>query len=83
MLNKKEIPQAYDYHKHEQHIAEHNNFRMSPEVRCLKDKDEKAWELLQEAINAHIEQHKKFVQQSQQSNVLQNAKEALKGTAKK
>ena len=83
MLNNKEIPQAYDYHKHEQHITEHNNFRMSPEVRCLKDKDEKAWKMLQEAIEAHIQQHKKFVQQSQQGNVLQNAKDALKGTAKK
>lgn len=83
MLNKKEIPQAYDYHKHEQHIAEHTIFRISPEALCLKERDEKAWEMLQEAVTAHIEQHKKFVQQSQQGNVIQNAKDALKGTAKK
>ena len=83
MFEQKEIPQAYDYHKHEQHIAEHNLFRMSPEVRCLKEKDPKAWEMLQESISSHIKQHEQFMKQSQQSNVFANAKEALKGTARK
>jgi hypothetical protein len=83
MFEQKEIPQAYDYHKHEQHITEHNLFRMSPEVRCLKEKDPKAWEMLQESISSHIKQHEQFMKQSQQSNVFANAKEALKGTARK
>jgi hypothetical protein len=83
ILNNKEIPQAYNYHRHEQHIAEHNIFRISPEVRCLKERDPKAWELLQEALDAHIKQHEQFMKQSQQSNVFADAKDALKGTARK
>lgn len=83
MLNNKEIPEAFDYHKHEQHVMEHNLFRISPEVRCLKERDAKAWEMLQEAVTAHIKQHQEFMKQSQQNNVFANAKEALKGTAKK
>jgi len=77
------IPEVFDYHKHEQHIAEHNLFRISPEVRCLKVEDEKAWKLLQEAVDQHIKQHQQYMQQEQQGDVIAKAKEALKSTAKK
>ena len=76
-------PEVFDYHEHERHIAEHNLFRISPEVRCLREKDEKKWKLLQEALDAHIKEHQQYLQKSQEGNVIANAKEALKGTAKK
>ena len=82
-LDGKEIPQAEEWHIHQLHLAEHNLFRISPEVRILKMKDPHAWQLLQEALNVHIQQHEKFMQKSNQGNVIANAKEALKGTAKK
>ena len=76
-------PEVFDYHEHAQHIAEHNVFRISPEVRCLREKDEKKWKLLQEALNAHIMEHQKYIEQTNQGNVIANAKEALKSTARK
>ena len=82
-LEGKEIPQAEEWHIHQLHLAEHNLFRISPEVRYLKTKDPKKWELLQEALNVHIKQHEQYMQKSNQGTVIANAKEALKGTAKK
>lgn len=82
-LEGKEIPQAEEWHIHQLHLAEHNLFRISPEVRYLKSKDPKAWQLLQEALNLHIKQHEDYMQKANQGNVIANAKEALKGTAKK
>lgn len=76
-------PEVFDYHEHARHIAEHNIFRISPEVRCLKEKDEKKWKLLQEALSAHIAEHQKYLEQSQQGDVIANAKEALKGTTRR
>lgn len=76
------IPEAQEWHKHAQHIAEHDLFRISPEVRCLEAEDPKAYRLLQEAISNHIKQHEKFMQNSQQGNVIDNAKAALNGTAR-
>lgn len=81
-LEGKEIPQAEEWHEHNLHLAEHRLFRISPEVRCLKEKDQKAYELLQEALNIHIKQHQDFIQKTNQGNVIANAKEALKGTTK-
>ena len=83
MLDKQTIPNAEQWHVHAQHLAEHNLFRISPAVRCLQHCDPKAYALLQEAIDNHIQQHEKLMQQSQQSNVVMNAKEALMGTAGK
>lgn len=77
------IPDVFQYHEHARHIAEHNIFRISPEVRCLRDKDEKKWKLLQEALDQHIGEHQKYIEQSNQGDVIANAKEALKGTARR
>lgn len=82
-LHGKQIPNAEDYHMHAQHLAEHNLFRISAEVRRLRSKDEKAYKLFQEAMNVHIKQHQQFMQKQTDSNVLENAKAALQGTAKK
>ena len=76
-------PEVFDYHEHARHIAEHNIFRISPEVRCLKERDPKKFELLQEALSQHIAEHHKYLEQTQSSEVIANAKEALKGTTKK
>ncbi len=73
-------PEVFDYHEHARHIAEHNIFRISPEVRCLKERDEKKWKLLQEALGAHIAEHQKYLEQTQQGNVIANAKEALRNS---
>lgn len=77
------IPEVFPYHEHAQHIAEHNIFRISPEVRCLREKDEKKYNLLQEALEKHIGEHQKYLEQNQQSNVIADAKEALKGTTRR
>lgn len=76
-------PEVFDYHEHARHIAEHNIFRISPEVRCLKEKDEKKWKLLQEALDAHIKSHQQYLEQTQQSNVIADAKGALTGTTRR
>lgn len=76
-------PEVFEYHEHARHISEHNIFRISPEVRCLREKDEKKWKLLQEALDAHVKEHQKYLEQSQQGDVIANAKEALKSTTKK
>ena len=77
ILDGKETPNAEEWHKHEMHIQEHELFRISPEVRCLKQTDEKAWKILQESIDLHLKQHREFMQKSQQGNVANNAKDAL------
>lgn len=83
MIEGKEIPEVYSYHQHAQHISEHNLFRISPEVRCLEGRDKKAWKLLQEAIEAHVKEHQKYLEQTQQGDVIANAKDALRRTATK
>ena len=79
----KQMPDAEEYHMHNQHIAEHNLFRISAEVRKLKRDNPKQYKLFEEAINAHIKQHENFLQNKSQGNVYDNAKAALQGTAKK
>ncbi len=83
MLKGETVPDAEEWHKHEAHIQEHELFRISPEVRCLKHTDEKKYKLVQQAIELHIKQHQEFMQKNQQGDVIANAKEAFKGTAKK
>ena len=77
------MPDAEEYHMHNQHIANHNLFRISPEARKLKRDEPEKYKLFSEAIDAHIKQHEKFLQGKSQGNVYDNAKAALQGTAKK
>ena len=82
-INGKDIPQAEEFHIHDMHLKEHNLFLISPEVRLLRQKDEKSYKLLMEAMQAHIKQHEQYMAQKSNGNVFANAKEALKNTAKK
>jgi hypothetical protein len=79
----RQMPDAEIFHMHAQHIAEHNLFRISPEVRKLKKDDPAKFKLFNEAIEAHIKQHENFMQNQSQGNVFNNAKAALQDTARK
>ena len=72
-----EFPKAEGYHKHDQHLMEHNLFRISPEVRKLKKDDKEQYELLMEALDEHIKQHEGFGKDVQQQGMYQNAKAFL------
>jgi len=83
LLSKHEVPPVEPFHAHAQHLVEHNLFRLSPEVRKLKQDDPKKHQVLMEAVAMHIEQHQRFIseeRQSQQMNPanLQEAKNAMK-----
>lgn len=80
-LKNKTIPNVESFHVHEQHMYEHNLFRISPELRRLRDTDETAYAQLMQAIEAHCEQHQKYLQQNSVQN--ENAKAVFAGTAKK
>lgn len=82
-LNGHQVPDAEQFHVHQLHLNEHNLFLISPEVRCLKTKDEKAYKLLIEAMNTHIKQHQNMMGQQSKGNVFANAKDALINTARK
>jgi len=82
ILEKITSPKVEDYHIHQQHIFEHNLFRISPEVRRLKKEDPELYEATIQAISEHIKQHEEFSSQQSNSNVYSNAKE-LMGTAPK
>jgi hypothetical protein len=82
MLYGTEVPQVEDFHNHGQHIAEHNLFRISPEIRKLKQENPKKYAALMDALAMHIEQHQKMAAEqsmnSPQSQAgLQEAKNAL------
>jgi hypothetical protein len=77
------MPDAEEYHMHNQHIASHNLFRISAEARKLKRDNPQLYKLFDEAISAHIKQHENFLQNKSQGDVFNNAKAALKGTANK
>lgn len=76
------VPEVASFHKHDLHIYEHNLFRISSEARKLAKEDPKAHQAFQQAMDMHIQEHQKFLQQSSNQNVYENAKAAL-GTAGK
>ena len=76
------VPEVASFHKHELHIYEHNLYRISPEIRKLAKEDPKAHAAFQHAMDTHIENHQKFLQQTSSEDVYANAKAAL-GTAGK
>lgn len=82
ITEKNQIPQAESFHLHAQHLIEHNIFRVSPEIRILKEKEPDRYKVIMEALNAHIEQHEKFDKQSKQPNPIENAKAFFGGTAR-
>jgi hypothetical protein len=82
LFKDKTVPEVAEFHKHDLHIYEHNLYRISPEIRKLAKEDPKAHAAFQQAMDAHIENHQKFMQQSSNKDVYANAKAAL-GTAGK
>lgn len=74
IIVKRIVPEVEDYHIHAQHTYEHNLFRISPEVRRLKDVDKEEYDRLMEAINMHIMKHQEFDSQQESQHVNQDAK---------
>jgi hypothetical protein len=74
ILVKREVPDVEGFHNHGQHIAEHNLFRLSPEVRKLKDENPDEYKAFTEAIELHIQQHQGFMQEADNANVFNDAK---------
>jgi hypothetical protein len=74
ILVKKEVPDVEDFHSHGQHVAEHNLFRLSAEIRKLKDLNPDEYKAFNEAIDLHIQQHQQFLQKSDDANQFNNAK---------
>lgn len=74
LIDKMEVPPVEKFHVHAQHIAEHNLFRISPEIRRLSNENPEKYKSLMEAIAMHIEQHEKLVQSNQDQNVYKDAK---------
>jgi hypothetical protein len=81
ILEKQQVPQAEDFHVHDQHLLEHNIFRISPEVRLLEDSDTERYKIIMESIQAHISQHEKFLESSEQQRSHNSAKAFFGGTA--
>lgn len=83
LMNGNVQPQAEEFHNHAQHLYEHNLYRISPEIRKLKQESPERYAALMEALAMHIEEHQKFASQEQQNSQmneasLQDAKNALK-----
>ena len=76
-----ESPVVEAYHQHKAHIAEHELFRISPEVRRMQETSPKEYEVLQEKISKHIEEHKAALQNSPQEDIYANAKAVLGTTS--
>lgn len=76
-------PQAEYFHLHSQHIVEHNIYRVSPEVRMLKEKEPEQYKALMQMLENHIKQHEDFEKQSKQPDVVSGAKAIFGGTANK
>jgi hypothetical protein len=74
ILVKKEVPDVEPFHSHGQHIAEHNLFRLSAEIRKLKDENPDEYKAFNEAIDLHIQQHQQFLQESDNANMFNDAK---------
>jgi hypothetical protein len=78
MLNNELDPGVEEWHLHQQHIFEHNLFRISKKVRDLKRTDPEAYKVLMELLDNHIKGHQELSQESGSSYA--NAK-AMMSTA--
>lgn len=70
-------PKVEQWHLHDQHIFEHNLFRISPEVRQLKYENPELYEAIQQAIDSHIMEHSRYIGESGDQSIYQNAKALL------
>ena len=67
-------PIVEPFHDHDQHVMEHNIFRLSPLMRKLKSSDKDRYDKIRQAIDQHIDEHQKLMGANQTNNDLQNAK---------
>jgi hypothetical protein len=67
-------PIVEDFHDHEQHVVEHNLFRLSPLLQKLKSTDKERYDNIRQALDNHIAEHQKILGDSAQNNNLQSAK---------
>lgn len=67
-------PMVEEFHDHDQHIVEHNLFRLSPLMRKLRDTDKERYDNIREALDLHIANHQQYIGDSQNNNDLNNAK---------
>lgn len=81
ILERDNVPDAEGFHIHDQHILEHNIFRISPEVRLLKDSEPERYKIVMEMLKIHIDQHIEFQAQNQEQTSQENAKAFFGGTA--
>lgn len=72
------IPEVFDFHLHEQHLFEHNIFRISPEVRMLEKTNEKKYKQILEQLDIHIKEHQKLIQSKTKQSSYDNAKALFK-----
>lgn len=70
-------PIVEEFQDHEQHITEHNLFRLSPLLQKLKSKDKDRYDKVREALDHHIGEHQDLVQSSAHNSDLENAKAYL------
>lgn len=77
-----QIPECESFHRHEQHIQEHELFLISPMLLRIKEEEPQRYEKIKETLKQHIDQHRKLLSQAQQGNPYANAK-ALIGTGNK
>lgn len=69
--------EVHDYDNHSQHILEHSVFRMSSQVRELKNTNPELYAYIQESLKKHIGEHSKFQQDTSNKGVYENAKALL------
>ncbi len=77
LLLEPDNPKVEQWHLHNQHIFEHNLFRISPEVRQLKYENPELYEAIQQAIDSHIMEHSRYIGESVDQSIYQNAKALL------
>lgn len=82
ILDDRNMPRVEPYHLHDQHILEHNIFRISPEVRLLKKEDPEAYKIIMELLDSHIKQHEDMVNNSKKPNPMDSAKALFGGTGR-
>ncbi len=70
-------PIVEEFQDHEQHIAEHNIFRLSPLLQKLKSKDIDRYDKVREALDHHIGNHQQLVENTAHNTDLENAKAYL------
>lgn len=68
------LPECEAFHKHQQHIQEHELFLISPFLLNMKETDPEGYAKVKQALVNHLDQHKKMLGEQQQGDPYANAK---------